>query len=562
MTLLFRSGGSDGDDRADILIVGGGTGGCAAALAATSLGKRVVLAEVTDWVGGQLTAQAVPPDEHRWIESFGCTGRYRRYRDLVREYYRRHYPLTDAARSDPYLNPGNGFVSRLCHEPRVGLAVLEQMMAGPRAEGLLDLRLNRKPIASDTHGNRVRAVTLLNTESGAEETVEAAYILDATELGDLLPLAGIEYVTGFESQSETGEAHALPGAPEPDNVQSITWSFAVGYDPAGDHTIDRPEQYDRWRDYHPDLTPPWQGALFTWDILRYEGGASWVQHRTLFPDDAENPDDSMWLQRRIISKEHFGPGAVPHEVTMVNAWQNDYFVHSIIDKPEEEVTRYLEEARQLSMSWLYWLQTESPRPDGGVGWPGLYLRPDVVGTEDGLAKHPYIRESRRIKAEFTVTETHISPRSDTDVVAEGFFDSVGVGLYHTDLHPSTGGDNGIHDLVTLPFQIPLGALLPVRVENLLPACKNIGTTHISNGAYRLHPVEWNIGESSGLLAAFCLNKRVVPRAVRSNQLLLREFQDLCRSQRVELEWPKLGPEDRPAAFDQRVLGKLPAGSKP
>ena len=553
---------STGDARTDILIVGGGTGGCAAALAATSLGKRVVLAEVTDWIGGQLTAQAVPPDEHRWIESFGCTGRYRRYRDLVRDYYKRHYPLTDAARADPYLNPGNGFVSRLCHEPRVGLAVLEQMMDAPRAEGLLDLRLNRKPIACETHGDRVRAVTLLNTESGAQETVEAAYILDATELGDLLPLAGVEYVTGFESRRETGEPHALPGAPEPDNVQSITWSFAAGYDPDGDHTIERPEQYDRWRDYHPDLTPPWQGALFTWDILRHEGGASWVQHRTLFPGDAENPDDSMWLQRRIISKDHFGPGAGPHEVTMVNAWQNDYFVHSIIDKPEEEVAQYLEEARQLSLSWLYWLQTESPRPDGGVGWTGLYLRPDVVGTEDGLAKHPYIRESRRIKAEFTVTETHISPRSDTDVVAEGFFDTVGVGLYHTDLHPSTGGNNGIHDLVTLPFQVPLGVLLPVRVENLLPACKNVGTTHISNGAYRLHPVEWNIGESSGLLAAFCLDKQVTPRAVRSKQPLLREFQDLCRAQRIELEWPTLGPEDRPAAFDQRVLGNLPAGSKP
>ena len=193
---------------------------------------------------------------------------------------------------------------------------------------------------------------------------------------------------------------------------------------------------------------------------------------------------------------------------------------------------------------------------------GSIFGPSVVGTEDGLAKHPYIRESRRIKAEFTVTETHISPRSDTDVVAEGFFDTVGVGLYHTDLHPSTGGNNGIHDLVTLPFQVPLGVLLPVRVENLLPACKNVGTTHISNGAYRLHPVEWNIGESSGLLAAFCLDKQVTPRAVRSKQPLLREFQDLCRAQRIELEWPTLGPEDRPAAFDQRVLGNLPAGSKP
>ena len=36
-------------------------------------GMRVVLTEETDWIGGQLTSQAVPPDEHPWIESFGRT---------------------------------------------------------------------------------------------------------------------------------------------------------------------------------------------------------------------------------------------------------------------------------------------------------------------------------------------------------------------------------------------------------------------------------------------------------------------------------------------------------
>src|SRR5439155_18948690 len=84
---------------------------------------------------------------------------------------------------------------------------------------------------------------------------------------------------------------------------------------------------------------------------------------------------------------------------------------------------------------------------------------------------------------------------------ESFSDSVGVGSYRIDLHPSSGGDNYL-DVSSLPFQIPLGALIPRRVENLLPACKNLGVTHITNGCYRLHPVEWNIGEAAGALAAF------------------------------------------------------------
>src|SRR6476659_1317373 len=80
---------------ADIVIIGGGLGGCAAALAAARNGLRVILTEETDWIGGQLTSQAVPPDENPWIETFGCTRRYRAFRTAVRQCYRDHYPLTD-----------------------------------------------------------------------------------------------------------------------------------------------------------------------------------------------------------------------------------------------------------------------------------------------------------------------------------------------------------------------------------------------------------------------------------------------------------------------------------
>jgi hypothetical protein len=126
---------------ADLVIVGGGVGGCAAALAACRAGLRVILTEETDWIGGQLTSQAVPPDEHPWIESFGCTRAYRQFRDGVRDYYRDHFPLTGRARRNVLLNPGNGGVSRLCHEPRVALAVLEQMLAPHVSAGRLRILL-------------------------------------------------------------------------------------------------------------------------------------------------------------------------------------------------------------------------------------------------------------------------------------------------------------------------------------------------------------------------------------------------------------------------------------
>ena len=70
----------------------------------------------------------------------------------------------------------------------------------------------------------------------------------------------------------------------------------------------------------------------------------------------------------------------------------------------------------------------------------------------------------------------------------------------------------------------------------MPACKNIGTTHITNGCYRLHPVEWNIGEAAGMLAAFSLQRKTTPRAVRENNDLLSDFQKMIRAQGVETHW--------------------------
>jgi hypothetical protein len=189
------------------------------------------------------------------------------------------------------------------------------------------------------------------------------------------------------------------------------------------------------------------------------------------------------------------------------------------------------------------MQTEAPRLDGGQGWKALRLRKDIVGTEDGMAKAAYIRESRRIQADFTVLEQHVGTQMRTvpgrdDVSAEPFADTVGIGCYRIDLHPSAGGTNYI-DVSSLPFQIPLGALIPKRVENLIPACKNIGTTHITNGCFRLHPVEWNIGEAAGALAAHAVQTKNPPRRIRANAKLLADFQRGLVARGFELTWPRI-----------------------
>jgi hypothetical protein len=532
--------------RADVVVAGAGTGGCAAAIAALRNGMRVVLTEETDWIGGQLTSQAVPPDEHPWIEMFGRTDTYAAYRRAVRDFYRGHYPLTAEARSRSAFNPGDGSVSRLTHEPRVSLHVLEHMLAPYISAGQLTVLLRHKPLRALVDASDVKALDVKNVESGDIRSLAASYFIDATETGELLPLTKTEYVTGFESQKQTTEPSA-PEIPQPANMQAFTFCFACDYRPGEDHTIDKPATYAFWRDYVPALKPAWPGKLLSWEMS--DPVTLRPRPVSFDPTGPGLPNTlNLWLYRRIANKGNYLPGAFGSDITLVNWPHNDYWLGNIIDVPEGESARHLQAARQLSLSLLYWMQTEAPRADGGAGWKGLRLRHDITGTDDGLAKYPYIRESRRILAESTVLEQHVSTKARAkltaqkpeDLRAEHFTDSVGVGSYRIDLHPSSGGNNYI-DVSSLPFQIPLGSLLPRHTRNLIAGAKNLGVTHITNGCYRLHPVEWNIGEAAGALAAEAVQTKRLPTEIRNRQPLLESFQKKLSSQGFELDWPRLLP---------------------
>lgn len=526
--------------KADLVIIGGGFGGCATALAACRNGLRVIMTEETDWIGGQSSQQGVPPDEHPWIETHGAPASYRAYREGIRDFYRRFYPLTEVARNNPKLNPGSGGVSRICHEPAITVEVLMQMLMPYIGMGHLQILLNHRIVSADTQSDEVSAVTVENRFNKDNVVLTAPYFVDATELGDLLPLTGTEYVTGAEAKADTRELHAAEKA-DPTNNQAFTVCFAMEYLPGEDWTIDKPANYGFWHDFVPNVKPAWTGKLLS---LTYPTPSTLQPNPAGFiPDGSEQTFNwkglNFWKYRQIVDHTHFQPGTFKGSTTLVNWPQNDYMLGNIVDVPEEEFNRHVAAAKELNLALLYWLQTEAPRPDGGQGWKGLRLSPGLLGTSDGMAKYPYIREARRICAEFTVLEEHVGKENrllvSGEKTAASFADSVGVGYYHIDLHPSCGGDNYI-DFDSLPYQIPLGALIPRRINNLLPVCKNIGTTHITNGCYRLHPTEWGIGEAVGQLVAYALQKKTTPRAVRNTPELLADFQRMIQQQGVEIAW--------------------------
>ena len=505
----------------DVLIVGGGTGGVAAALALEGKGLKVILTEETDWVGGQLTSQMVPPDEHPWIESFGRTARYARQRSLWRlEFLNRNKGrLTASSLSVRNINTGGGWVSRICCEPKDILVCLERSLAQSSPEKLTIL-LEHRATSVGIHDDSIAEVSVQCLRTGNVQVIQPRFVLDATELGDLLSLGEIEHVLGAESQSQTQEPHAIQGSSDPRNIQSFTWCGALAFDPDNDRRIAKPSDYDFWKSYEPRF---WTGQLLDLTFPNVRTGSP-----MLLPLFSEQQNDlTLFGYRQIVDSSKFI--SPTHNATIMNWPQNDYMLGDVLHGD----VQHLDRAKQLTKSVLYWLQSE-------LGYEGLYFSTEVSGTEDGLAKMPYHRESRRIVAYHTVREQDVSPECHpTHRIAPPMPMSVGVGAYRIDLHPSTNGADTI-DISSLPFQIPLGSLVPIRIKNLLPACKNIGTTHITNGCYRLHPVEWNIGESAGLLASFCIQSRVPPVAVLEDTNLFEDFETRLISEGVEIRWPEIG----------------------
>lgn len=373
-------------------------------------------------------------------------------------------------------------------------------------------------------GDRLRAVTVEHVVTGERTRIEAQVFVHATELGDLLPLADVPYRTGMESYAETREPSA-PAVGNPEAVQSFTYPFAVEHRPGERHVIPKPEGYERFRDNQP----------FTFEGYKMfePGGPLGLP---------------FWTYRRLVDAEQFDPADYPNDIAMINWVSNDYDGGNIVDKSRAEQHRILDEAKRLSLSFPYWLQTEAPRDEGGQGYPELLLRPDVMGSEDGLSQYPYIRESRRLVAYQTVTEPDIVVTYNHGSRARLWPDSVGIGLYiFVDVHRCANSDlmPGSHQRMR-PLQIPLGALLSPAVSNLVAGNKNLGVTHITNGAFRLHPTEWNVGEAAGAVAAFALNQGVSPAQVYLDQQLLRRYQGALVEHAVSLYWFVDVPHGHPA----------------
>ena len=517
------------DIECDILVLGGGLGGCAAAIRAARQGHKVCLTEANPWLGGQLTAQGVSAlDEHQYIEHAGTTALYSELREQIRNRYRERYQLSDKALAAPFFNPGDNWGNHLCCEPRAALAALLSMLLPQIEAGRLQIFYYAHLLSAELTGTSINTVTVAQPDFTRQLRFHAAYYLDATELGDLLPLLESPGAHDTPSQQTDG--------PHPTAHLTFSYPFAVDFRPNEKHTIPTPPDYAYNREHQP-YTPS----------MHY---GEHEQSNTLFTP-VEGLPGPLWTYRRILAAEQFAPGQVAGDVSLVHWAGTTLGKGNLIDADPETRIALLQRAKNLSLGLLYWLQTEAPRDDGqGCGYPELRLRPDIMGTSDGLSQTPYTCQSRHIIALRPLDEQSLRGSSDTDPRAAFFADSIGIGHHPSDKH---GNTTPLTALSTKAFQIPLSALIPTTIDNMLPACKNLGISHSLSGLLRPHPIEWNLGEAAATLASFCLKNNAKPQTVVTNETLLQTFQIQLLQQGVPIHWYTDLPTDHPAFASAQLL---------
>ena len=513
----------------DVVIVGGSFGGVAAALAAAGdPNVRVALLESTDWIGGQATSQGVSRWDEANVALLQTTCGTKSYRDLrraVSDFYRHNSILSQFGAKQTFLNPGFAATNYpLSVEPSATQRILRDLVAALSTR--LDLYLQTTVTAVAVQNGSVQSLT---TSSG--DTFTARAYLDATDLGDLLPLANLPWKIGAEAHADTNE----PGAPalaHPEWIQPITVPIAIERRDGENHVIARPANFD-------DIARKQNFHIVDGDI-----------NGVLQP--LPGGQESIFGYRQYIDARNFNDPNYAHDRTTLNVGSNDYMDATLPSGDPVRDRQIYEGARDVSLAFLYWLQTQVQRDDrSGNGYPGLMVSTSAFGTADGCAPQAYIRESRRIDAEERILQQDIAKQSFAPGTprARLFPTSVGIGSYGIDIHAATGPGTPWLAFETLPFQIPLGSLLPKQLDNFIAACKNIGATHLTSGAYRVHPVEWAIGEAAGILAAFAARQGVTPKDVfrQDDRRMTYQYRLLARGVPIYW-WSDVQFEDDPKTF--------------
>jgi len=509
------------ETAADLVIYGGTSGGVAAAVSASRLGKSVVLIEPTGFLGGMTTGGLGATD----IGNKRCIG------GISREFYRRifkHYQdpaqWTHETREKYFkgrtVNTQNED-SMWTFEPHVASIVFDQMLEQTDVQVVLNQRLDRK---SGVRKNAT-AIETIQMENG--NVFRAKMFIDATYEGDLMAAAGVAYHVGREANATYGET--INGMQK---VKTIHHQFVKPVNPyinPGDPTSG----------LLPNVMPPPQGSDGDGDhrlqAYNYRMCTTDVpENRVAWPKPHRyNELDYELLLRNFEAADTRIPWApiwMPNRKTDVNnnfAFSTDYigknYEYPEADYPRrEEILQDHEDYQQ----GLMWTLANHPRVPESIRqvFQNNGLAKDEFLDNGNWPRQLYVREARRLVSDYVMTEKNCKR-------IEIVHDSVGMGAYNMDSHNTQryvtseglARNEGDVQIPTKPYPISARSIFPKKSEcsNLLvPVC--MSASHIAYGSIRMEPVFMVLGQSASELACLAIDHQQsvqdVPYAVLQSRL--------------------------------------------
>ena len=445
--------------QTEVLVIGGTASGVCAGIQSARLGVNTIIMESSTWLGGMLTSAGVAAFDGNHNMPSGIFGEFRQ------KLYT-HYGGVNAV--------STGWVSNTLFEPHIGDSIFKQM-ASEEKNLKVKYRYQFKEVIKS--GNIIVGARFYNVINKEALIVKAKRIIDATELGDVLADAKVPYDIGMESNDITKEQVNFSGSN--DIIQDITYVAILKDYGKEQPLIPRPINYDS---------------------TEFDGSC------TNFYRDINRKKPNVDAQKMLDY------GKLPNKKYMLNwpIYGNDIYLN-VIEKTPKEREALLEQAKQQTLRFIYFIQKD-------LGFKNLALADDEFPTKDKLAIYPYYRESRRMHGMVRMQIQHIASPYTTPQPL--YTTGIAVGDYPVDHHHKKNLAAPQHlEFFPVPsFNIPLGALIPQGVNNLIVAEKSISVSNIVNGTTRLQPCVMQIGQAAGLLAALSIQDRVDVKNVSIRKL--------------------------------------------
>jgi hypothetical protein len=466
--------------KTEVLIYRATPAGISAAIAAATEGHEVLLVEPTNRIGGLVTSGLSHTDFHSRESLSGA------FLDFARR-VQKHYGITYGPDSQQLKDCDGGVFA----EPKVNLAVFEQMLAEwPRIRVLHQHVL--KSVEMNSAGSRIQSATFTDA-NGAEVTINAKVVIDASYEGDLMAMAGVPWKAGREGQGEYGETLA-PEEPD-DQLQAYNFRFIMTQDPANRITPQAPAGYRR-EDFADVLVALESGQIDK--IFDYPRRCIFKAHQPPLPNGKYDINDvSGGLVRLSLPRQNL-------------TWPD-----GTVNERQQIYTEHLRDQVGL----LYFLQNDEAVPAKfrreaqQWGW----CRDEFIDTNH-LPPQLYVREARRMIGRRVFTQRD-SEHAPGDARAFLHPDSIAMGDYGNNCHgtyhegPRFGGKHsGEFYNPVPPYQIPYGVLLPNDVENLLvPTAAS--STHVGFCALRLEPIWMSLAQAAGHAAVISIQKNLAVQDV-------------------------------------------------